>query len=719
MVVDWLVPIGILAIIIYIGISVRISTLSAPTVLDYDPWWYYRHALEIMNNNFQPPKWDILSYYPPGRPYEPFLGWIYTMIFFYKAAQVFFASIPFVFIAKLSPVIMVALGAIPAFFLGRSLTNNIGGLATALFAILPPTYIGVSMAGYSDNDPVVVVYTFLSILSILVALKKKSLPFYILAILTNLLFAYNWNGGWFVSLLFVFFIPGLIMFRLFENFLHQRKLQIELTSIVTEFKSLIVPLLIVIIIANIIGTFTNLGNAFFSFLVSLGFINPEQGLLVNISVAELQRINILTRDGFLTVASRIGMAPTLFTVIGLPLLVIYKLYKKIKIEYHEIFLFLWTFATFYMILNGTRFSLQFSSAAAASAGYVIGSFQKYQKLSLVVLTLVLMLFYSVNQSYLAPMILVAVIASFAIFKRSSDSAVHLSTLFGITLIMIFLFITEAIAVGNASGGLQVGGNWLDALDWLKKNADRDALITTWWDPGHIISGSTGLKVHADGAHCGPGECVPYNHNIRIQDMGHVFSINNETEAIAVLQKYMQLTPEQCTAVKKQFAGRIPEDACKPVSEMYVIASSDLIGKYYWLSCFGLQGFNCNKNGKTGMQFAQIPYSSTGPQGNPIYGNAFTLAQKGDDILGIYNNRFIVTDMVYFLNGNMVRKHYENVTNPIDGMLWVDPGFGAVIFMEPQIRDSIFTKMFFFNGEGLQHFKLVYNNPEVKIFKVTF
>jgi len=729
---NWLFPLAILALIIFIGVSVRLTTINAPTVLDYDPWWYYRHATEIINNNMQPPKWDLLSYYPPGRPFEPFLGWIYTMILFFKIAQIFVSDIAFVVIAKWSPLIMVALGGISAFFLGKLITNNIGGLFTALFAILPPTFIGVSMAGYSDNDPVVVFYTFLSMFSIMLAMKKRSVPFYVLAILTNLIFAYNWNGGWFVSLLFLIFLPALVIFRIVEETIHNRNLKVNLSNILFEIKHLAVPLLIVIVIANLIGVITNLGNVFISFLISLGFVNPGQGLLVNISVAELQRINVLTTEGFLTIASRIGVAPTLLALIGLPLLVIYKLYRRIRIEYHEIFLFLWLAATFYMILNGTRFSLQFSSAVAASAGYLIAQFSKYKRTSLVILTSILIYMTSINNTFLLPTFLVTMITIFSLFKRHTETPdLHLATLFGVVLILSLFFISEAIQVGQGSTGLEISGNWLNGLEWLKQNADKDALIATWWDPGHIIAGYTGLKVHADGAHCAPGECIPYNHNIRIQDMGRTFSISNEEEAVKILKKYMQLTPEQCSEAKKQFADIMPQDACKPVSEMYVIASSDLIGKYYWLNYFGTGA---------GRNFIECRLSQelTQQQNTPSYGCAtgstmtVTMAQKDDQVFAVINmpslglRNAISRDLIYFNNNQEVRVR-TNITNAIDGLMLIEPGFGISIFMEQAVRDSIYTNMYFFNGNGisefnipkLNKFKLVYNNPELKIFKVDF
>ena len=121
--------------------------------------------------------------------------------------------------------------------------------------------------------------------------------------------------------------------------------------------------------------------------------------------------------------------------------------------------------------------------------------------------------------------------------------------------------------------------WWSVLETVKQSSLQDAIITTWWDPGHIIAGYTGLKVHADGGHCDPRYCIPYNHNIRIRDMGKIFSTSDEGEAVSILKKYKELTPSQCERGKAAFGGIFPTDACKPVTDIYLIASSDLIGKY--------------------------------------------------------------------------------------------------------------------------------------------
>jgi len=151
---SWLFSLLFLAAISYVAVFIRMPTMSSPTVLDYDPFWHYRHAKEIVDNGMRVPKWDLLSFYPPGRPTERAEGWNYTIAIFFKIFQFFNSAVEFVYVAKLSPVIMVALATIPAFLLGETLSNKAGGLTTALFAVLTPTFIGISMAGYADTDAI-------------------------------------------------------------------------------------------------------------------------------------------------------------------------------------------------------------------------------------------------------------------------------------------------------------------------------------------------------------------------------------------------------------------------------------------------------------------------------------------------------------------------------------------------------------------------------------
>ena len=162
---------------------------------------------------------------------------------------------------------------------------------------------------------------------------------------------------------------------------------------------------------------------------------------------------------------------------------------------------------------------------------------------------------------------------------------------------------------------------------------------------------------------------------------------------------------------------MPADACDAVPEMYVIASSDLIGKYYWLTYFG------TGNGRNFIQMSRTSVDQS--QGVVSFGGgAISLAYKDGSWIPVLNmpdqgiRNTVIRSLVYFENGQEKRMSF-NETNMVDGMLWVDPSYSTVIFMDAATRDSIFTRMFFFNGEGLQHFQLVYQNPEIRLYKVVW
>jgi len=710
--------------LIYFAFWSRSFTLDNPLILDYDPFFHYRYAKMILENNLNPPKWDILSFFPPGRPFHFEVGWAYTMVFFYNIFSFFSQDVTLMYAAKIAPALMVGLSIIPAYLLGRELSNSWGGLLTGLFAVTAPTFIGVSMAGYCDTDVVVVFYTFLMVFSIFMAIRKKKILYYILSILIVLWFIYNWWFGWYVLLFFTLFIPIFLIFKFLEAIIHEKKLKVDLKSILNDSKNVLVPLIIILVALNVLGTLLGLSNLLTVMGLGLQFLGggPEAGL-VNVSVAELQPLNIFTRGGFQQVASRAGFYPTLIALFGIPLIALYKLIKGIKTSFIEIFLFTWMLITFYLILHGIRFSLLFATAVAASAGYVLGN----------------------------------LISMTEKFKE----VIFISTIVGIILFISVMSISEAAQLGLGSGGMQVGSNWVEMLDWLKENADEKAIVSTWWDPGHIIAGYTGLRVHADGAHCGPDECIPYNHDIRIQDMGKTMSTSDEDEAVEILKKYMQITPEQCQEVKQKYPDRVPEEACESASEMYFIASNDLIGKFTWMNYFGgyrapiTSNYDFSRN--PGVCCAATPKTEPGQlscgefanqgrgvwiwcpwifslkdvqqdqEGNPVYvydysGLTITLIQKDNRLIPVYNNQFVINHLTFFFEGQQQDQDlsgHNTTLEKIDGLIWLDPSFRSLLYFAPKIRNSVFTRAFFYNGEGLKHFELVFSNPEIKLYKVIF
>jgi len=684
----------------YVAIYLRLNTAGGDILLDYDPWWFFRHAQEIVDNNLLPPKWDILSYYPPGRPVDYQLGWSYTLAIFYLLAKTIISSLTLMKFSAYFVAIFSGLSAIPAYIVGKMITNKWGGLITAFLATVTPTFLTVSMAGYPDSDAVDVFYTFLAIAGTLYAFKKmdklsfsnfkdfgksfiRYLPHLIPALIAYWLFAFNWNTSFYIYFIFVGFLPILLIFTFLESLISKKEGMSLLGSTLNRknFKGLLTVIVSIGIISTIISSLTsgwpfNTISPITQLLTGLNFLGG-QSLIVNISVAELQSLNIFSSDGFLTIVGRIGIFPVILGLMAF-LVVALKLFYKKEISTAEYLTIIWLIISFWLITRGIRFSLLFSLAVATSAGFVAGNLIDY-------------------------------------FKNKNNLVIK-AIIFGIVLFGIFWHFSDNLQFSYGLGGFEIGQNWKDALSWMKTNADSNTLVATWWDPGHIITGLTGLRVHADGAHCSPDSCIPYNHNIRIQDMGRIFSTSSESEAVNILKKYTSLTPQQCDDAKKQFGDLVPSNACDKVTKIYFIASSDLIGKYYWLSYFGTG---------EGKNFIQLPYRSadTDDQGNiktVYYGDgSVALTRSGEQFVPVYQGRYVIKQVVYFQNGQPNLFEFSNATNTVDGLLWIDSSLQYVIFMEPTIRDSIFTRMFFFNGQGLTQFKLMYQNPEIKIYELDF
>jgi len=655
------------------------------------------------------------------------------------------------------------------------------------------------MAGYCDTDAPVAFYFFFSIFATLLALKKKSFFAIAFAVLANLLFVWNWGGGWLTLILFTVFTFALPFFRILESIVHTFSFKIDFKVLMQEWFEVSKPIFFVVVATNLLGyfffhstlflsffgglAFTGLGflvrgialvvllawcglfayNFFYSlrseettkarvyaglgllFTVFLAILTiqavisvPEAPLLVNISVAELQPVNIFSREGFMSVVNRAGLLTVLLSF-GLLALAAYKIWKKEKILPEEIFLFLSAIFMFLLISRGVRFDLQFTVVASIAAGYMIGNYKKYPEVLLLLMIVSLLVTYPIFTRTIPEIFYFAfiVLLPFLVLYKKEEKLTN-ALILGIFAFQTLFFISNSVQMGQA-GGMEISKNWYDALDWLVNNSDSQTIVVTWWDPGHILAGYSYYKqkpfmVMADGAHCGPTDCLVYDHNIRIQDMGRVFATSNETEAINILKNYMGPTQEQCENLKATFGNKIYDnplkvDPCKPMKKMYLIASADLIGKYYWLSYFGTG---------TGRNYFQLPI--TGTRGNSLlYSEGIiSLVVNDTSFIPVLNipeqgirNRIISRISYMDASGNIVTKDYSSMPNSIPGFLWALPDFGIagstgqlivpyyVIFMSPEIENSLFTKMFFYKGQGLQHFKLVHQNPEVKIFEVIF
>ncbi len=309
-----------------------------------------------------------------------------------------------------------------------------------------------------------------------------------------------------------------------------------------------------------------------------------------------------------------------------------------------------------------------------------------------------------------------------------SSVILRSTVGAVVLMSMIAAISSGSSLSSQLGP-SVNSNWYNAMQWIKNNTPADAIITYWWDQGHWITGIAERGAYADGAHCPPTSCKPYPLDIRIVDIGKVFTTGDENLAIQILSKYMNFTDSQCALNKRTFGDIVP---CGSPSEMYILAANDLISKYPWPSYFGSLWPNYAGGGQQ-QQYYQIGLTPLKDNGGNVIGYYdqclrfdasnncqtfnFLLVENGGKLVAVYQNRNMIGKVVYFSGAERKTDVSDNAT--LDGTFWVDPSFTYALFMTPDVEKSIYTRLYFYDGEGLTRFEQVYTNGEVKVYRVKF
>jgi len=347
---------------------------------------------------------------------------------------------------------------------------------------------------------------------------------------------------------------------------------------------------------------------------------------------------------------------------------------------------------------------------------------------------------------LALLLVTLVIISAALFAVKIFSIRDiLKTLF--MFIVVFIAATTLFqpAVVIAAGqGTVLSDNWWNSLNWIKNNTAQCAVVATYWDPGHFITGIANRPVVFDGASqnalwnktadagisyeqmkdiagtekfrysniTADGQQKTLIETARIQDIATTLATSNETQALKILEKY-----------------RTP--GC---NEMYYLATADLIGKSFWWTYFS--SWNPIDKG-CGMPMTQIGLKQAKPainggitytyeggislQCNNQIGAQVIISQQNDTMQAfvLRNNQLEqVEQFIYFTEQGGILRTQPNA--PVKAMIFMDPSRQSVIFIPGEIKDSMFTKMFLFNGQGLKNFEFVDSwGGEVKLFRIRF
>jgi dolichyl-phosphooligosaccharide-protein glycotransferase len=326
-------------------------------------------------------------------------------------------------------------------------------------------------------------------------------------------------------------------------------------------------------------------------------------------------------------------------------------------------------------------------------------------------------------------------------NMKKSTVLTVAVLFVVISLSLTFFVKPASAVASSAAPV-LSPNWFEGLNWIKENTPECSTVVTYWDPGHFIRTIGKRTVVFDGGsqnHVFEIATDSTTDGTTVQDFDSgVTRVVTIEDGIRTTARIQDITATMLTS-DESLALEILKDYRKPgCKDLYYIASSDLIGKSVWWTYFSTWAPNkkgtCpavnNPKGDCYTYNILNLANAVPTQDAIIYtypaggGQAFVLRYNPDldqvePFISQNNNLLRVENAFYFTkDGRGALATSENAEVP--GMVWVNPDKNSIIYMSPELQNSIFTRLFFFDGSGLENFELVNQwGGELKLFKVTF
>ncbi|RMF54567.1 hypothetical protein D6745_04835, partial [Candidatus Woesearchaeota archaeon] len=193
----------------------------------FDTYYYYRLAGNIVENGHpgetlkEGKPFDTLRTPPAGRYAESNL-FPWMMAYAFKIASFFSKKVTLLGVAFFFPVLIFILTFPFAYYFGRKLSNNFGGLLAAVFFAIHPIAIRGQIAGIPDTDSLNIFFPFLIIFFLFRIFDDKKVymkaAWLIAMLLSIFLFKQTWGGGYYyIVFIIVTFLATYITLMLFRK----------------------------------------------------------------------------------------------------------------------------------------------------------------------------------------------------------------------------------------------------------------------------------------------------------------------------------------------------------------------------------------------------------------------------------------------------------------------------------------------------------------------
>lgn len=695
-------------------------------LLEADPFYFY-HLTENINqtgkladvikghqyfNNFMGAPfgfWQPLSLHP------------YVGFLVFKVSQFFIPTIKLMEAAAITPLFLTIL-IIGAFIWNArlfGLSLPIIAITSLYFAMLP-VFLKRSALGWYDTDPYNLLFmlTFFGIvLKNLTAISIRQTIFWACLLSFNLiLFSLIWQGWIF---LFFLTIIAAVIIGLTSFFLQKNR---------TIYKQQITFLCVFLCLTTVLGLLIYGYNGFFTFFTEgsqeLGkFTNKGLNLWPNLfmEVGELKKstLNDLLKDTggpiFLSI-SIFGCALAIFNMV-----------RKLKnhLQLRNILLLSILLITSVLTFKANRFVIFMLLPLSLFFGYALQIISEY------------------TQKFPFSKIIKISCAIFLIGWCWMESNINIRTV----LTPIFNDV------------------WNDNLSAIRTLTPKDAIINTWWPPGHFIKAIANRRVMFDGASLSEAQTGFW--------MAKALLSNNEHEAKGILRMLnlsgnkataflldrkfrtsdavdllTRLAPLSLTDAQVQLHGILNTQDTEALLKLthatmphsYLLLYNEIIESNIGIVFVGRRDFRkmeaINDNPKL---LEQAPKPNTKEyidflwdlSGGPSkFSAAFSLINMNENGLMFAPGLFVTKDytnaqmnsnqyghgqpqsIMYLKNGEIIDHKIPNGNLPYSIVLYEQDQQLMCRLMDTSIANSLMMKLYFFNGEGMKNFKLIKSSNDL-------
>lgn len=689
---------------------------------DIDPYTYLQRAQNYLDHGYigdikiNNTMYDMHMLAPKGAPLNPDLHPI-VLAYLYKVMHMFNSKITLMQSASYFPIIVVCLAIIPVFLVGRKFSNSIGGFFSALIFAISPALLLRTSWGHADTDAYNIFFPVWIICFFFLALdeqnKTKRIVYSVISGLFIGLFMLFWTGWWYI---FYFMIGGLILYCLYLFIL-------KTPGDIKEY-------------AKSLGIFI-LSSCFFvslfsspKILLNYLFVQPFEFLAIKEASHATLWPNVYTTVAEMSSASLnsiIGNMGGSIFFYGALLGLLFMIFNR-KYLYQTMFLSLWFFGIIFASTKGVRFVMMLTPPLALLVGYLFGfAYEKFKK------------------------------------YMGTDTLIKKSMLVvSVGVMCVILLPTISADYSNLKQDVpMVNDAWISVYDKIKMESKPNAIINSWWDFGHQFKYLADRAVTFDGATQNTpmaywiGKTLLTSDEklatgiLRMLDCGSTDAFNlidsqiNDTSlSVKLLNDIIIMSKDSARHYLtqhniKNIENILTKTHCQ-VPEDYFITSDDMISKGGVFFHFGSWNFDRADMWIYGRSMTQEEFEKVFGS-TDLYYDIRTIANEAEANNWIapwpgYGNRVQCmnsSNNTINCGGVIIDKNTKEVDiqgkkpNAIsyveNKQFYVknfDNGIGQSLILQhnedtevyimtacsPEVTDSMFTRLYFYDGIGLKNFK---------------